>query len=125
VYAIAVKKIARTINPIVSFTAIATGTTVVFFALFLAYGQPQRLFSSPWWIQSLLILSGLLGIAGSHTLFFYSVKILGVAVSSSFTLAQPLLTAIASYVVFSEILTPLQMLSGLFIIVGALLVIRT
>jgi len=124
IYGIAVKRVLRDINPIASFTMISTYTTAVFLILMFAFGRPGDFLASSWRVKLLLTGSGVLCIATAHTFYYIGIKNLGVAISASFTLSQPLITAVISYIVFSEMLNLFQILSGLLIIAGSFLVIR-
>lgn len=67
----------------------------------------------------LLVLSAVVGIGIGHTLYFYSLKRLGVAVSAGVVQMQPILVSAASVPLFGERLTPAQMACGVVAIGGA------
>jgi len=123
-YIVIIKKLLHRINPVVVFTMISTGTTALFFVFVLLWGRPKVFFSSPPLVKLMLVFSGVLCIAGAHTLYYFGVRIMGVAVSASFTLTQPLFTGMISYLAFSEVLNPVQLVSGVVIIAGSYFVVN-
>lgn len=69
--------------------------------------------------MALLILSAIIGIGIGHTLYFFSIGRLGLAVSAGVVQLQPITVSIASLFLFGERLTPLQWTTGIAAIAGA------
>lgn len=67
----------------------------------------------------LLGLSALIGIGIGHTLYFFAISRLGVAVSAGVVQLQPITVSIGSMVLFGEVLTRGQWASGVLAIAGA------
>lgn len=69
--------------------------------------------------MALLILSAIIGIGIGHTLYFFSIGRLGLAVSAGVVQLQPITVSIASLFLFGERLTALQWTTGISAIAGA------
>lgn len=124
-YTVTMKPVVRQVNPIVAFTVVATYTAAFFLALALARSEPARFFDVGFKGQFLVVLSGVLCISAAHSVYFVAVNKLGVAVCASFLLIQPLLTNLLSAAVLDERLTTAQMASGVVLLIGAFLIVRT
>ena len=72
----------------------------------------------------LMILSGFVGIGLGHTLYYTSVKEVGIATSSGLNLLIPFMAGVLSYFVFGEVLTWIQFLGGAVLLLGCFFVIR-
>jgi drug/metabolite transporter (DMT)-like permease len=131
-YALAVRKFMTGMNPLVAFSAVSQITAVILLILmFLFARHPQTneldhgmsVFllngSQLFW----LAMSALIGIGIGHSLYYFSIGRLGLAVSSGVVQLQPVTVSIASAILFSEKLTTLQWATGLTAIAGAALML--
>jgi len=136
-YALSVRQFVSHYSPVTSFGVIcqytALGAIVIMFGApllnpilpgTLAHADPMlplRTFGFDAW--TLIIASSFIGIAISHVSYYASIKRLGVSVSSGIIQLQPIITALASLVLFDERLNAWQWLSGSIGIAGALLML--
>ena len=118
-YAIAIKHLMRHSDPTVGFTYVATITTGLLFPVAVMWGDPARILSVPWYIPLVVIGSGFLCIGMTHPLYYYAIRHLGAAVSSTVILASPIFTVLISVAIFDERLTIIQLLFGLVLLIGA------
>lgn len=123
-YMVDIKRLFNSINPVVVFTMIATGTTALFLVCVLIWGDPGVFFSASIKIKVLVVFSGLMFISGAHIFYYLGVRTMGVAISASFTLVQPFFTGVISFFVFGEMLSHLQLVAGAVIIAGSYLVVN-
>jgi drug/metabolite transporter (DMT)-like permease len=98
--------------------------TILFLVTYLvAYGGfpvPQ----APPVIWAFLVVSGLIGLGIGHSLYYRAIAVLGIALSSSLALLIPLLVGVASFFLFRERLTWVQLVGGSGLLSGCYLVIR-
>ena len=124
-YGLSVRKYMRGINSVLAFAAISQFTALVMVALMLAFGERQGM--QAWDLSReqfvWLFISALIGIALGHVFYYMSIARLGVAVSAGVLQLQPFFVGIASYLVFSEVLTAAQWLSGAAAVSGAVLML--
>ncbi|UCF96854.1 MAG: DMT family transporter [Spirochaetaceae bacterium] len=105
-------------------SSVFTIVTLLFLAAYvIAYrGFPVPRAPSGVWL--FLAVSGLIGLGIGHSLYYRSVGILGLALSSSLALLIPLLVGMASFFLFRERLTWIQLVGGACLLSGCYLVIR-
>ena len=106
-------------------SSIFTIVTVLYFLTYLVVYRGLPLPRAPAGVWAFLVLSGLVGLGVGYSLYYRSVGILGLALSSSLTLLIPLLVGIASFFLFAERLTWVQLSGGVILLGGCYLVIRT
>lgn len=123
-YAVSVRYFMRGIPARHSFPIICIYTAAVLLFIMLAKGDmaPLMNLSSTNW--SLLGLSAIIGIALSHTTFYYAIEHLGVSICVSCSLVMPLLTTAGSYVIYGETFSSGQIISGIVLLSGAAMLIR-
>ena len=117
-------KLLRDLNPVAAFTMISTGSTVLFFVLMMLFGDAATVLDAKPMVKFLLAFSGILCLGIAHSLLYTATNRIGVAVSSSFTAASPIITAIIAYFVFSDTLSPIQIVAGIAVMAGSFLVLR-
>ena len=105
-------------------SSVFTIVTILFLVTYLvAYGGfpiPQ----APPVIWAFLVVSGLIGLGIGHSLYYRAIAALGIALSSSLALLIPLLVGMASFFLFRERLTWVQLVGGSGLLSGCYLVIR-
>jgi O-acetylserine/cysteine efflux transporter len=104
-------------------TILTVVTPLFFLTLALAEGGVHLPAARPD-VWAVLAISGLIGVGLGHSLYYRAMPVLGLAVSSSLSLLIPLLVGVASYLVFGERLTRLQLLGGAVLLGGSYQVIR-
>jgi len=105
-------------------SSVFTIVTVLFFLTYVVFYRGLPVPGAPAGIWAFLVLSGLIGLGIGHSLYYRSVGILGLALSSSLALLIPLLVGVASFFLFRERLTWIQLLGGVSLLGGCYLVIR-
>jgi drug/metabolite transporter (DMT)-like permease len=105
-------------------SSVFTIVTLLFFFTYLVAYRGLPVPSAPTGIWIFLVLSGLIGLGIGHSLYYRSVGILGLALSSSLALLIPLLVGVASFFLFRERLTWIQLVGGVSLLAGCYLVTR-
>jgi drug/metabolite transporter (DMT)-like permease len=120
-YALSVRYFMHAIHPVTAFAAISGYTAAGLVAAMIPLGDGHG-----WQVWSLtggqwatLVASAFIGIAFAHALYYAGILRLGLALSSGIILLQPVLTSVASYFLFDEVLSPGQWLCGLVALAGA------
>ncbi|MBI9108610.1 MAG: DMT family transporter [Spirochaetales bacterium] len=78
--------------------------------------------SSAWII---LTVSGIIGIGIAYPCYYQSLKGLGVTLTSGLSLLIPLFTAVISFFMFGEVLSPVQLAGTAVLLSGCLIIVRT
>ncbi len=136
-YALSVRRFVSTYSPVTSFGVICQYTAIGALVVMLVAPLlnpvlpasmlkadptlPLTTFGLHAWM--LLLASSFIGIAISHVSYYASIKRLGVSVSSGIIQLQPIVTALASLVIFDERLNAMQWASGTLGIFGAILML--
>ena len=105
-------------------------TVTIVFTLVSIFLTPAVFLSGPNVVGSpgffkwtVLVGSGLLGIAGGQALYYYLLPHLGIITASSVQLLVPLFTGIFSFLIFGERITALQLTGGLLLLAGCRIVL--
>ena len=124
-YALSVRKYMRDRNSVVAFAMISQYTAAAMVVLMLLFGRRSgvEVIELPRSEFALLLLSAVIGIAFGHVLYYMSIARLGVAVSAGVLQLHPFVVAIASFLLFAEVLTTAQWISGSVAIAGAVLML--
>ncbi|MBN2018815.1 MAG: DMT family transporter [Sedimentisphaerales bacterium] len=122
-YAVAVKAALKDIDARVGFSVVSIYTIVSLFILILFKGRPSRCLEMPFSGWAAVIVSGIVGIAVGHVLYYISIRRLGSTTPSLVQLAQPFVVVVISYVIFGESLSALQLIFGVVLIAGSALAI--
>ena len=113
-----IKSLVKRIHPFVAFTVICVLMTVIFAPWALLFGNLENITNVGSKIQLILFLSGFLSLSLSNILFYHSIKNLGVSRPASLLLAVPFLTAIFSFFILDEVLSIVQIISGILLLTG-------
>lgn len=124
-YALAVRSCMRGYGAMESFAAISQYTAIAMVVLMLALGDDLglRALDMPPPRFALFLASAVIGIAAGHVLYYIAIARLGVTVSSGVIQLQPFTVSALSYLVFREILSPLQWMGGAVAVAGAITMI--
>lgn len=124
-YGLSVRHYMDGIPSLLAFSVISLYSASGMVALMFFLGEDAGLsvFSLSAFQFFLLMLSSFIGIALGHVCYYHAIAKLGVAVSSGVLQLQPFIVAVASMLVFGEVLTGRQWMSGGFAICGALMMI--
>ena len=124
-YALSVRLYLPHVPSVMAFAAISQMTALVMVLLMIGLGERHG--AGAWDLNReqfiWLLLSALIGIALGHVFYYMSIARLGVAVSAGVLQVQPFLVAVASYVLFGEVLRWGQWAAGCLAITGALLML--
>ena len=118
-----VKRVLRSENSLQAFTFTCVCATLFFLPIMLIWGEASVLLDRPPIIMTLVVISGVIGIAGANSSYYLSIKRIGMAKSANLVLAHPFLVALASFFAFGERLTALQWVFGVILLTGCALVI--
>lgn len=105
-------------------SSVFTIVTMLFFLTYLVAYPGFPIPSAPPVIWAFLVLSGLVGLGIGYYLYYRSVGVLGLALSSSLGLLIPLLVGVASFFLFRERLNWIQLIGAVSLLTGCYLVIR-
>jgi drug/metabolite transporter (DMT)-like permease len=118
-----VKRVLRSENSLQAFTFTCVSATLFFLPIMLIWGEASVLFEQSTVIITLVIISGVIGIAGANSSYYLSIKRIGMAKSANLVLAHPFLVALVSFFAFGERLTAVQWIFGIILLSGCALVI--
>ncbi len=124
-YALAVRKYMRGTNSVVAFAVISQYTAAAMLVLMLLFGRRSGVEAIELERSEflLLLLSAVIGIALGHVLYYMSIARLGVAVSAGVLQLHPFMVGVASLLLFGEVLTMAQWISGGVAILGAMMML--
>jgi drug/metabolite transporter (DMT)-like permease len=113
------------VPPLLSVCAVFSVVTPLFAATYAIThpGAPIPNASVGQWLM--LTVSGLVAIGLGHSLFYRSIGVLGVSVSTSTGLLTPLFASLISYLAFRDALSPIQLAGTAALLGGCLLIVRT
>ena len=124
-YQISIRCYLSDVNAPTAFGMVSSLTALCLFILMFPTGHPQQALTMPWQVSILVIISAMVSIATAHVLFYFAIRRIGVAISSSTNLGGAFITAIISRFIFGEVLTPIQWLGGGVLIIGGICLVRT
>ena len=120
-YQVSVRRNMRDIDSRVAFGMISSITSMGLISAMMIWGEPERALHMPAEMGVLVLLSGIIGIAAAHMLFYVAIKRVGVAIGASANLISPFLTALLSRFLYHEQLTPVQWLAGIGLVAGGIM----
>ena len=123
-YQLSVRHTMQNIDSRIAFGMISQITAAGMIVFMFTFGEPAKAMEMPSLVTVLVIISGLIGIAAAHVLFYVAIKRIGVAIASSVNLSSAFITAIISRFIFQEKLTLIQWTAGAILVVGGLLITR-
>lgn len=124
VYSVSSRACFKGVDARESFFAMSLYTVIGLGVLALLFGKPAEAFSQEPRAWVYIVVSGVVGIAFSHTLFYRSISKIGVTIPSLIQLLQPFTVYSFSAFLFDEKLTAIQMTFGLVLLLGGASAIR-
>ena len=124
VYMITVKRIVRKTDTLVSAGIIFPLAVPFFFVLSLLFGDLSAVLRAPAGVNVILFTSGIFCVGIANAFNYKSIKLIGTTISSNFVLITPFFTAILSYFIFGEVLSFCQILSGIVLVAGCILLLH-
>jgi drug/metabolite transporter (DMT)-like permease len=118
-YILTSQGIAGRMSPTVLSALVCTGATVTLTAGTALVGdlQPGAVSAAGWgWLLSLAVVSTVVAVS----LFFAGLRRVGPTSAAILSTAEPVVTVILAFLVFGEVLGPLQLLGGAFVILAVL-----
>jgi drug/metabolite transporter (DMT)-like permease len=118
-YILTSQGIAGRMSPTLLSALVCTGATVTLTAGAALIGdlQPGAVTATGWgWLLSLAVVSTVVAVS----LFFAGLKRVGPTSAAILSTAEPVVTVILAFLVFGEVLRPLQLLGGALVIVAVL-----
>jgi drug/metabolite transporter (DMT)-like permease len=122
-YSLSVKTLLKGIDSRVGFSIISIYTFVTLLIGILFKGNLSQCLAMPFWGWFAVVISGILGIAVGHVLYYVSIRRLSAATSSLTQLSQPFIVATISFFLFGETLSVLQWIFGIVLVAGSALAI--
>lgn len=119
IYTVSVKAVFKGIDVRVAFSVISIYTVIGLGVLAFIFGEPGTIINIPFkpWIY--IVVSGVVSIALSHTLYYAAIIRIGATITSLVLLSHPLLVFAISAVIFEEKFSCLQWISGMVLLTGA------
>ncbi len=120
-YSLSVRKFMHGIEPFQAFSAVSQYTGIALVALMLVLGRRHGLEAMDLSGANMmkLVLSAVIGIGIGHTLYYFSIARLGLAVASGVVQLQPITVSVASFFIFGERLNAPQWACGMVAVGGA------
>ena len=123
-YLILVKRIVRRTDVMVSVTIIFLLALPLFLIASLLFGDIADISETPALGNVILFVSGIFCVGVANAFNYKSIKFIGTSISSNFVLITPFFTAVASYFIFDEVLSFFQIISGVVLVTGGILLLR-
>ncbi len=117
-FIVSVKMVSEGTDSLLSTGVIFLLTLPVFYIGGVVKGDISGIFHAGRFTNLMLFLSGILFVGIANTLQYKSIKVIGSSLTANFVLSTPFMTAVASYYIFGEILTAVQLLSGVLLLAG-------
>jgi drug/metabolite transporter (DMT)-like permease len=124
-YGLMVRKYMHGVHAVTAFAVISQYTAGAMVLLMFALGEQAgaTALALPRFDFWLLILSAIIGIALGHVLYYISINRLGVAISAGVLQLHPFVVAVASLLIFKEVLVQWQWVGGCLALVGAVVML--
>ena len=120
-YQLSVRKNMQNVDSRLAFGTTAALTSLGLIGCMFMFGDTAKALELPLDIMMIILLSGMIGIAAAHLLFYVAIKRIGVAIASGAGLSSAFVTAVFSRWLFHEKLIGLQWLAGAGIIFGGII----
>jgi len=117
IYAVYIKKIIRSIDPLAIISYVSLFAIAIFLPLTLKFGDISSINEVSAGTKFLLFGSGILGIGVGNVFYYHGVKHVGTSISSIFFLLLPFSVGILAFIILGETLTITQIIFG-FISIG-------
>jgi drug/metabolite transporter (DMT)-like permease len=124
IYAVYIKKIVRSMDPLAVIAFVSLLSTFLFLPVVLTFGDIRKIANVPTETRMLLLGSGVLGVAIGNIFYYHAIKHVGTSIASIFLLIMPLSVGIIAFLVLDETLTIAQIMSGTVLVLGCWVVTR-
>jgi drug/metabolite transporter (DMT)-like permease len=123
VYTLLVRVAFKNIDSRQGFSVISIYTTAGFFVLTILFGNLTDCMHIGFWQWICVVVSGILGIALGHVLYYAAMRRIGATIPALVILAQPFIVLAISYFIFGESLNLFQILFGAVLLTGSALAV--
>lgn len=124
VYAIYIKKVVRSMDPLAIIAFVSLLSIFLFLPVVLVFGDIRKIASVPIRTQALLFGSGILGVGVGNVFYYHAIKHVGTSIASIFFLLLPLSVGVIAFLTLHETLTATQVMSGAVLVFGCWIVTR-
>ena len=93
------------------------------FILTILFGNVTDCMHIGFWQWICVVVSGIIGLALGHVLYYVAIQRIGATIPSLVILAQPFIVLAISYFIFAESLNFIQLLFGAVLLAGSALAI--
>ena len=122
IYAVWIKKIVRSLDPLAIISYVSLLSSVLFLPLALKLGDIGSIRNVSFDTNILLFGSGILGVGVGNIFYNHAVRYVGTSISSVFFLLMPFSVGILGFIILGETLSVIQIIAGIFSILGCWLV---
>jgi drug/metabolite transporter (DMT)-like permease len=124
VYAVYIKKVVRSIDPLAIIAFVSLLSVIFFLPVVLIFGDIGKIVYVSTGKRMVLFGSGILGVGIGNVFYYHAVRHVGTSISSIFFLLLPLSVGVIAFLVLGETLTVVQIVSGIVLVFGCLIVTR-
>ena len=123
VYTLSVRIVFKDIDSRQGFSVISIYTMTGLFILTILFGNVTDCMHIGFWQWICVVVSGIIGLALGHVLYYVAIQRIGATIPSLVILAQPFIVLAISYFIFAESLNLIQLLFGAVLLAGSALAI--
>ncbi len=117
-YTVTIRKCLNDVDARVAFGVVSVYSVVGFLALMFIFGDPSQCLTIPASIWTAVVLSAVLAIALSHSLYYMTINRIGATIPALALLTTPFVVALLANIFLNESLTGAQWLWGIVLIAG-------
>jgi drug/metabolite transporter (DMT)-like permease len=118
IYTVTIRKCLKDIDSGIAFGVVSVYSTFGFLGLMFMFGNPSDCLSMPGDIWLALVLSAILAIALSHSLYYMTIKHIGATIPALALLTTPFLVSVLAGIFLNESLNTTQWIWGIVLIAG-------
>lgn len=122
-YSIQIRRAVAHVDPADAFVVVSIYTAIILVVLGFVFGNPGKIRETGTFINAVLFGSGILCIAIGHTTYYMAIQSFGVAICSTFVLLSCFITVFLSHLIFGEVMTTAQIVSGAVLVLGSSLIV--
>jgi drug/metabolite transporter (DMT)-like permease len=123
IYTLSIRITFKDIDSRHGFSVISIYTTAGFFVLTILFGNLTDCTYIGFWQWICVVVSGIMGIALGHVLYYAAMRRIGATIPALVILAQPFIVLAISHFIFAEMLNLFQVLFGVVLLAGSALAV--
>ena len=124
IYAVYIKKLVRSIDPLAIIAFVSLFSTFLFLPVVLIFGDVHKIAQVSTGTRALLFVSGILGVGVGNIFYYHAIRHVGTSITSIFFLLLPLSVGVIAFLTLGETLTIVQITSGVVLMFGCWTVTR-